>query len=1374
VLQRHFFIIIYILFLFTGTGQALGVRGGKLNCLNGIGELKYTEINCIYQDSKGFMWFGTNNGLYRYDGYDVKVYKSNYLHPTLFASNIVLSITEDNTNTLWVGTAKGLHAINLKSDDINQIDSCYLTDHEILSMAITNNNVLYVGTQRGLFVYNRDENVFSAWNTDRSGEKISGNYIKSLFIDSKNYMWIGTWYTGYSVLNLNTQLLIEYPYLKDKENLIINSFFEDNNQNIWMTTWDKHGAVRIENPHQPSNSKLTYFYPPKSKTKLYYPVIYNIEQDPINNNICFATADGLYVLKNIYHAEQTVFLDHDNTTLISSAEIFTLFKDRTGLIWYSLYGLGVNTFTNTKNLFQDYDLVKLLNKNDITSSVTGIYEGDNNVLWIGVKSLGFVMYDRKSNEIIHYKDNAVLKDIPIEMNSALCFLKPKYKNELWIGTRYDGLYKISLRGKVIIKLEHFNLADLASNSNIGVNRMIEDASGSIWIATNKGLTRANWKEETEAYEFNLDKEVKDYFLNKNINTLFIDDQKQLWLGTDGHGIYKINYNGESNISTYNFNNKKINTDEVICMMQDSKLRIWAGTRGGGLNLYNRKSDLFQVIDNMNFIPDDAVYSMQEDNWGNLWLTTKNELISIGSDSSVGHSMHIFSENEGMNIYSFNQNAVFKNINNELFFGGNNGLMSFIPYQFEDNVLPPTPVITDFVLNNKRYNQLDPNLRNKIAPHNPSYANHLRMPYKENNITIHFSALIYRNVGALKYAYQLKGFDKDWIYTEAKTHSANYNNLPSGSYTFMVKSCNEVGNWSATPATIYLYVEPAPWNTVYAYIIYFIIIILTVYGIIRYTTNKLKYKRKILIEKIEREKEEEAHQAKLRFFTQISHEFFTPLTVMGCTIDGLKDEYPEKADSFEVMQANMNRLMRLLEQVVEFRRVETGNLKLKLSRINIVPFLESLVNIHFAPLVTEKNINLEFHAEEKVIDSYIDVDKLDKIVFNLLSNAFKYNKYNGSVIINVGIFSREEIPFLLITVTDSGYGMDEETKANIFKLFYEGNSKKLNVRSSGIGLSLVYDLVKFMGGEISVDSIEGMGSTFKVTLPIHNKDFTNGTDMLDTDTGEGSMYDSNYLLSTGGTENHAPINLLIVEDNVELVNAMTKIMDREYNIKTARNGKEALDILYNRKIDIVVTDILMPEMDGVELTLEMKSEVELSHIPIIMLSAKHNIEQKLEGFEAGADVYLTKPFEIQVLIANINSIIKNRRILIESLKSDFTLEKVSQFGYNKLDKDFIQKVTNFISENVLKKNLTTQDLYEEFHMSQPTMYRKLQAIVGMSPHELIQKVKIQVACSLLLEKNLNISEISFDLGFNDPKYFSSLFKKLIGITPSEYIQQNNKN
>ena len=753
--MKYLISLFFLLFTFIqSTNAASGIYQNEYQRpVSVIDGLVSNEVNCMLQDSKGFMWYGTNNGLCRYDAYTFKHYKSNYQHPLFFSNNNIRSLAEDQSGCLWVGTIKGLNKIDLQTGKVSQFNNKIIIQSAINSIVIANDNTPYIGTTNGLFYYDRKTDNFVQINKDNKGREFHNLSIRSLLIDSKNYLWIGTWETGYEVYNLNTNLFAEYPYLADKKLLIVNSFFEDEAHNIWLSTWDRFGVYRIENPHQPAQSKLTVFYPRNNEKSNFYPVVYAIDQDKNTGNIMLATSNGLQIIQQPYKYENQVQLDITNSLKVSSDEIFSLYRDRTNLIWYSIYGVGVNALRSNREQFEQYNLTGLIDKSTWVTSITGIYEAENGLIWLGIKSFVLGLFDRKTNSLTLYNNHPILKSIDSEANSILCFYKPLKKDELWLGTRYDGLYIVQLdKGKIVsIKKRKFEGID---PGNLYIKEIIEDEQNNIWVATSKGLVHAKWNGSNEYVE-QAENLIKKKLDNQIVNSIFIDHEKNIWAGTQDLGLFKIYINKKPvSIEEFSFQNKKLNNNEVISLLQDYKNRIWVGTKGGGLSLYDVRENRFKIVDNMSLIPDDAIYSMEEDHWGDLWLATGNGLVSYNEDMPQDKKIRIFSGNEGIRINTFNPNSAFKNNKNELFFGASNGFITFVPEKNKEKSFVTQPVITGFSIANELIDNLPTDVKSKITAYQTPYANELTLAYNQKNILIEYSAMLFENISALKYAYQL--------------------------------------------------------------------------------------------------------------------------------------------------------------------------------------------------------------------------------------------------------------------------------------------------------------------------------------------------------------------------------------------------------------------------------------------------------------------------------------------------------------------------------------------------------------------------------------------------------------------------------------------
>lgn len=683
------------------------------------------------------------------------------------------------------------------------------------------------------------------------------------------------------------------------------------------------------------------------------------------------------------------------------------------------------------------------------------------------------------------------------------------------------------------------------------------------------------------------------------------------------------------------------------------------------------------------------------------------------------------------------------------------------------------LITDIKIFNHSFSKLPVELQQKISPVMPTYTSKIELPHKYNNFSIEFAALTYKNPELNRYAYRLQNFDRDWQYTDADRRFAYYNNLPSGTYTFQLKATNENGEWSGYVRELTVVVLPPFWATWWAYLLYVIIVSVIGVSIYRTAKNRILLRNALRLREIEKAKAEELNHAKLQFFTNITHELLTPLTIISATVDELKTQAPSHNDLYTVMNSNIQRLIRLLQQILEFRKAETGNLKLRVSPGDIAAFVKNAAE-SFQPLVKKRKIHFSFLCDPESMIGYFDMDKLDKILYNLLSNAAKYNKEDGFIQVSLS-YDETDKDFVLLKIKDNGKGISKEKQKNLFKRFYEGDYRKFNTIGTGIGLSLTKDLVELHEGTISVESEVDHGTEFMVRIPIERSYYDE--EQID-DEAISLMQDSvNYE----DTQEDADVEtqevtikantILLVEDNGELLHLMTKLLSREYNVFTAQNGKEGIAVLEKEDVDLIVSDVMMPEMDGIEFCKYVKGHLEMSHIPMILLTAKNKEEDRAEAYEIGADAFISKPFNLTVLHARIRNLLKYKERMARDFKNQIVFE-VKDLNYTSLDEDFIQRAIHCVNNHLEDPNFDQAQFADEMRTSKSTLYKKLKSLAGLNTSSFIRNVRLKAACRIMEEKgtNVRVSELAYAVGFNDPKYFSSCFKKEFDMLPSEYIER----
>ena len=720
------------------------------------------------------------------------------------------------------------------------------------------------------------------------------------------------------------------------------------------------------------------------------------------------------------------------------------------------------------------------------------------------------------------------------------------------------------------------------------------------------------------------------------------------------------------------------------------------------------------------------------------------------------------------VNSFMPNSYYKTRSGKILYGGNKGISVFTPYDhLSDNPRRIRTMVSDVKIdgvssllekNNQRFN-----LRSQIISLNAG----------DKNIEIDFSSLNYAFPDKIKYAYKMDGVDDDWVYVRGDRQFAFYNQLPKGKRTFYLKTTDVNGLWSNYIAEVQVFKQPAFYETLWAYLFYIVFTLLCLYLFYHRMKRRIQLRHELRIAQIDKEKSEELVQTKLRYFTNISHDLLTPLTIITCLIDDAEMTNGSRISQLTMIRSNVNKLRRLLQQILDFRKVESGNMKLSVSKSDVISFIDDVCKVNFTPLMRKKNQTFTFLTEDRHLMAYFDRDKLDKIVSNLLSNACKYTANGGDIKLIVDSYWESEYHHLRIQVVDTGEGIAPADLENVFKRFYTIN-KGDESESNGIGLSLTKDLVELHHGTINVESELGKGSTFTVDLPI-NKDSYQEDELISEHISVNGINTDLILekeelidskVGEGEDMQIADVHLLLVEDNEELLFLMEKILSKHYHVLIAKDGLEALNVIKDNEIDIIISDVMMPEMDGLEFCRTLKSNLETSHIPIILLTAKNTVEDRIECYNAGADGYISKPFELKILEARINNFIMHKKNKQEEFRSNVEVN-IDSLEPSSMDKEFLDKVISVIKSNMSEGDFDVVQLADALAVSKSSLYRKMKIATGLSPIEFIRNIRLKHGSQLLKDKSISVAEVAYECGFSNPKYFATCFKEEFGVTPKEY-------
>ncbi|MCD8093356.1 MAG: response regulator [Bacteroides sp.] len=1334
----------------------------QISTLNG---LPTDEVQKIYQDREGFIWVATRYGLCKYDGYQVTVYRSNLYTPGLLTNNNIFCLADDYDGNLWIGTQEGLNVLNKKTGEMRQYVYPTIPNNAVSCLLTTRDNRVWIGTDAGLCRYVAEEDSFVVYDSRVSEGVFTQPAIKSLFEDADGDLWVGTWSHGLFRHSLREDKFYAYPRINERNSAHV--IYQDADRNIWVGGWDC-GLFLLNHPKDIEQvTYMSYTHRTGDETSLSDNIVYDIVEDLHTNTLWVGTRAGLSIMERDKPGHFINYKSRHSSHYIPCDEINTLLRDYSDNIWLGSIGGGVLMVNTDLPPFTSHSL-NLMEDDVPTTSVRAIFADSENNLWFGAGSFGLARKDYATGKLTFNTRIPGFENVSgvPTINSVI----QRKNGELWFGT-YDGGILVYKKGEKVRVLTELNTPYLYSSC---ASALCEDSRGNCWVGCRGGMGVS--LADGGHYKFGVlpfeDGEFADWY---HVKDIIEDMDGSLWVATGNCGIIHITGNIQHpetlKYSNYSYTNGKLAVNSVLCLHVDKSGRLWAGTEGGGLYLYDRAKNSFTEKNREYNIPSDMVGSIEEDKQGCLWLGTNTGLVRLNvSARETLSSVRVYITADGLQDNFFIAHSSC-NRNGELFFGGNKGYNSFSPETLQDGNEEVHYLITDIKIFNRSFASLAPDVRERISPVMPSFTQNIELPYEYNNFSIEFASLTFKNPDLNRYAYQLVGFDKNWQYTDASRRFAYYNNLESGTYKFRLKATNENGIWSGEIRELEVVVLPPFWATWWAYVIYVLIAVVCIYIAFKTAKNRMQLRNELHLREMEKGKLEELNHVKLQFFTNITHELLTPLTIISATVDELKMLVPGHDDIYTVLGHNINRLIRLLQQILEFRKAETGNLKLRVSPGDVAAFVKNEAG-SFLPLVKKRKIHFSVVCNPETIIGYFDTDKLDKILYNLLSNAAKYNKDGGYIQITLSY--AEDKDFIQLHVKDSGSGISKKKQKMLFKRFYEGDYRKFNTIGTGIGLSLTKDLVVLHGGKIEVESEEGQGTEFIVTLPIDRSYFKE--EQIDEDAVLPIQKTVTYLeeeevRGEASAEKVKAHTILVVEDNEELLQLMVKLLQREYNVHTAENGQEAVTVLDNEDIDLIVSDVMMPLMDGIEFCRYVKNKLELSHIPIILLTAKNKEEDRAEAYEVGADAFISKPFNLAVLHARIRNLLKYRERKAHDFKNQLVFE-VKELDYTSIDEDFMQRAIACVNRHLEDSEFDQPQFVEKMGTSKSTLYKNLKSLTGLNTSAFIRNIRLKAACRIMEEKGsaVRISDLAYAVGFNDPKYFSACFKKEFGMLPTKYLER----
>lgn len=1287
-----------------------------LSSQNGLSQ---NDVKAILQDSYGFMWFGTRNKLNRYDGTSVKTIECRDAK-TGFCNNNISSLYEDANRHLWVGTDKGVFIydpVNEKFSFMNAKTPQGVSMSDWVAQIERDNegNVWIVVPNQGAFKYNAKKKELKQYRTVKAGHPDKGT-PQCMVVDKGGRLWVGTDGNGIFAYN-STRDAFEQYLGSGNETL--------NDENIYrMADYGEYLVVGVHEGRLRKFNKRNGEVSDVNAPDVHYKIIRDVRC--YDDVLWVGTDNGVYIVNELKGTCENIRNDAMCDYTLNDNQINRIYRDAEKTVWVSTNHSGVNFLPQQGMHFYRY--VPLTAPNTISSKrIREIVEDSNGNIWVGTDNRGVNIFNPVTGTFTLAN---LTSSKPLSMiNNG---------GSLWIGFFKNGIDIANASGNTATHLA----ADKMGLNDNSIYALCRDSQGNMWVGDGWAVYLA--KNNSNQY-------VRQEQFGLNYTYDIIEDSDHcIWVVTMGNGVYCYNpATGKTNHYLHNDKDpNSLSSNSVSNVMQASNGLLWFSTDRGGICSFNKRTGKFSTHSVAQGLIDDTAYKILEDKDGNLWFGTNNGLVKYNPKTNKSK---VYTTQNGLPCNQFNYKSALHASNGIFYFGSNEGLISFDPYFTKTNERVPQVYITSLFINNKEtsIDSDDSPLTSNIA-----FTNHIELSYDQNNIGFTFASLSYVNPEANLIAYKMDGVDKDWIET-ANNHSVIYANLAPGDYTLRVKGCNSDGVWNEKETVLHITVNHPWWSSIWAWIAYLLLALVIVWLAYRRLKAINVAKAQEAQKHFENEKEKELYRTKIDFFTSIAHEIRTPVTLINGPLENLMEMDivdPEIKRNLGTMSRNTNELMTLINQLLDFRKVDSNKMDINTVSINIASMLREWTR-KFAEAAQAQGRELALTGAEGKNYVLADRNSVIKILNNLFSNALKYSKS----FINVALETNDEKT--IITFTNDGNTIPNEERSKVFEAFYQASSNADANASSGIGLYLARSLAELNGGSLTYDVIDGT-NTFVLTLKTLKRttaEAINNNDMLINDEPED---DNNQQRSE---------TVLVVDDNSELLGFISEKLGQYYNVKTAENGVKALEVIGNNSIDLVISDIMMPEMDGIELCKHIKDNIETSHIPVILLTAKNDLDSKVEGLRIGADAYIEKPFSFKYLVAQLTSIFDNKRRETEAFNRK-PFVPTNNMGMSKADEKLMNKIVEVIEENIENPNFGVEMLADQVCMSRSSLHRKIKGISGSSPTDFIRLIRLKKASALIAEGSYRTGEVCYIVGINSPSYFIKLFQKQFGMTPKEFEKQ----
>lgn len=1344
--------------------------------------LSQHSITSVLQDSKGFLWIGTRHGLNRYDGISYLTYEHVNGDSSTISNSTVQCLTEDKKGNIWIGTyGGGLNYYNYSEDKFeiyknDKANPYSLSDDFVTAVWEDYDGNIWVGTEKGgLNLLNKENGTFSRYiSNDADPFSITSNNVTSINEDRNGNLWVGTYGGGINLFDRNKMSFI--PFKKGTaeglESNVIRTIYRTSNGALLVGTHQGVKKLVYNDGRYIFTNILTNHPLTEALSKVR---VLSLSEDQEQRLWIGTENEGLFMVDPMRGTGRHFLHTPDSDYGVNSNSIWSLFTGKYGTVWIGTYNQGLFKIDPYEEkfggLFQSGIPAHTLSHNVISSFA----EDNQGNLWVATDGGGLNYFNRKTGRFTRYK--SIPQDSTSLSSDAVVSILIDNDNNLWAGTWEGGISILPEGAEAFQHLIHDPLNKNTPSGN-DIYKLYQDSKGNIWIgAFRDGLDVYN-SQKKQIHHIN--GENSNGIIGKKIRAILEDHQGYMWIGTEGAGLNRIRINDNMAVientwySSNHYQKTGLYNNTITYLFEDSDSILWVGTEGGGVYYYDRTKDHFLPIDDDQRLRNNVIYGMLEDNRKVLWISTNNGLAAYDKKN---RTTKIYNASDGLQSSEFFKSACLKTTDGYLLFGGINGFNMFNPERVKKNPNPPPVYITSFLLSNEVVRSGPGSLLQK----NILDTKKIQLKYNQNDFSFEFAALNFSQSNRNEYTYKLENYDDEWQKAGSRSE-AYYTNVPPGRYVFRVKGSNNDGIWNEQDASILIDISKPWYSTYWAYGGYSLIILSILFWSMRTIIYKERLQAQLQLEHMELTKMQELDQLKSRFFANISHEFRTPLTLIisplkTLYLDETKNDYKKQ---IKMMIRNAERLLGLINQILDLAKLESGSMKLKASRQDLVKFLKPHV-FSFSSYADRQFITYKTNLPKEPVYVYFEQDKLEKVFTNLLSNAIKYTPEFGEVSVTM----EQKGDTVEIVIADSGIGIPEDQISYIFNRFYRAHSQS-GSKGTGIGLALTKELVELHKGKIEVSSVEGKGTKFTVRFPLgsHHLDKSEISEDRIVHQAHTDNYPHKELMQDNiseinsnqendKTENNLPL-VLIAEDNEDMLSFISSYLQINYRTLECRNGKEALELSLEQIPDIIISDIMMPEIDGYELCTLLKNDEKTSHIPVILLTAKASNESIEQGFELGANYYVTKPFNPKLLELRIKNILKSRKMFKEQVLNNKTINlEPKHVIISSADENFIKKAVEFVEKNMDNSELQVEDLCKHLGMSKIQLYRKMKGLIDQSANEFIRTIRLKRAAQLLKQHHLTIAEITYQVGFNDLPYFRQCFKKQYGVNPSEFAQQGSE-